>query len=113
MCVGVVVVSLAALAIGPGTVGTVLAVLGWGIGFTAIPVSLQSAAMRVAPDAHEASSAVYVVAFQIGIGGGALVGDRLVASGHLGVLPTAAAIAALAALGLVFASRKAFPSRVA
>jgi predicted MFS family arabinose efflux permease len=36
-----------------------------------MPVSLQSAVLRVAPAGADLASSVYVVAFQIGIGGGA------------------------------------------
>ena len=46
---------------------TSVAVLAWGAGFTAVPVCLQAAVMRVAADAQDAASAVYVVAFQIAV----------------------------------------------
>ena len=80
--IAVVAVSLAVLTLPPshgaGPVTTVAAVLAWGAAFTAVPVCLQSAVLRVTPLARDAASAVYVVAFQIGIGGGALVGERFV-----------------------------------
>jgi predicted MFS family arabinose efflux permease len=63
----------------------------------------------VAPQARDAASAVYVVAFQIGIGGGALVGERVVQGGHLAALPIIAAVLALAAGLLVIRARTAFP----
>lgn len=105
-------VALAALATAPGTIGTVMAVLAWGLAFSVVPVSLQSAILRVAPHASDAASAVYVVAFQIGIGGGAFVGERLVAGGDLGSLPLVAAVTALVAGAVVFVSRQAFPRRI-
>jgi predicted MFS family arabinose efflux permease len=110
--IGTTVAALGVLALAPGTLLTVVAVLAWGIGYSAVPVSLQSAILRVAPDDQDAASAVYVVAFQIGIGGGALVGERLVSAGQLGVLPVIAAATALAALGLVLVSARAFPARI-
>lgn len=107
--IGVMVVALAALVPVLGPIPTVVAALLWGGAFTAIPVSLQAAILRVAPSARDAASAVYVVAFQIGIGGGALLGERFVSAGRLPWLPVLAAVLALAAGGLVFAYRNAFP----
>jgi predicted MFS family arabinose efflux permease len=103
---------LASLAHG-STVGTVASVALWGAGFTALPVVLQAAVLRVAPRSADTASSLYVVGFQIGIGGGALVGSLLVNAGLLAVLPVAAL--ALAAIGLVIvlAARRAFPPRAA
>lgn len=110
-CLGLVIAALTALAVtrasGP-TVLAVLAVLAWGAGFTALPVCLQAAILRVAPGAQDAASAVYVVAFQIGIGGGALLGDRLVVAGRLGDLPALAAMLVAVAAVIVLAGRSAF-----
>ena len=103
-------VSLVALVPVLGVVPTVLAALLWGGTFTAIPVCLQAAILRVAPQARDAASAVYVVAFQIGIGAGALIGERLVGTGRLGVLPIVGAALALASAVMVWRSRVAFPS---
>jgi predicted MFS family arabinose efflux permease len=110
-CLALISAALAMLAAGQTsghTVLTVLAVLVWGAGFTALPVCLQSAILRVAPHAQDAASAVYVVAFQIGIGGGALAGDRLVVAGRLGALPVVGAVLAVAAALIVLAGRSAF-----
>jgi predicted MFS family arabinose efflux permease len=92
-------------------VATVVAVLVWALGFSAVPVTLQTVILRVAPQAKDTASAVYVVAFQIGIGGGALIGERFVAAGLLGVLPVIGAGVAVAAAGIVLRSREAFPLR--
>jgi predicted MFS family arabinose efflux permease len=107
----VTVIAIALVALVPvlGTAPTVVAALLWGGAFTATPVCLQAAILRVAPHARDAASAVYVVAFQIGIGGGALVGERLVRAGQLAVLPAIAAALALIAGLIVLASRDAFP----
>ena len=93
------------------TAGTVTAVAVWGGGFTAMTVFLQAAVLRVAPRSADTASALYVVAFQIGIGGGALAGSLLVNAGELAVLPVAGL--ALAAIGLlvVLLSPRAFPAR--
>jgi predicted MFS family arabinose efflux permease len=108
-CIAVIVVALTLLVPVLGPVPTVLATLLWGGAFTATPVFLQAAILRVAPQAADAASAVYVVAFQIGIGGGALVGERVVQGGHLAALPIIAAVLALAAGLLVIRARTAFP----
>jgi predicted MFS family arabinose efflux permease len=105
----VMVIALVALVPVLGAAPTVLAALLWGGAFTATPVCLQAAILRVAPQARDAASAVYVVAFQVGIGGGALVGGRFVRAGQLAALPAVAAVLALAAGVIVLASRGAFP----
>jgi predicted MFS family arabinose efflux permease len=110
-CVVVVAAALIVLTFKAGVVLTVIAVVAWGAGFVAVPVSLQGAILRVAPQAQEAASAVYVVAFQIGIGGGAFVGNRFVDAGHLTYLPVVGAALAVAAVVIVVAARRAFPLR--
>ncbi|GLY08075.1 MFS transporter [Actinoplanes sp. NBRC 101535] len=95
-----------------GGVPTVVATLLWGGAFTAVPVFLAAAVLRVAPAARDAASAVYVVAFQIGIGGGAFIGERLVSAQRLGTLPLLAAGLALVATLLVVFSPAVFPHRI-
>ena len=112
-CVAGLVVALAALAtVAHGsTVGTVAAVTVWGAGFTALPVALQAAVLRVAPRSADTASALYVVAFQIGIGGGALAGSLLVNAGLLAVLPLVALALVAAGLLILLTARRAFPAR--
>jgi predicted MFS family arabinose efflux permease len=87
-CCGAVVVALALIAlVGHSTPVMVIATLAWGAGFTALPICLQSAVLRVAPRMPDTASALYVVAFQIGIGGGALIGAGLLGAGALGSVP--------------------------
>ena len=108
----VLAVSAALLAPVLGVVPTVLATLVWGGAFTAIPVFLAAAVLRIAPRARDAASALYVVAFQIGIGGGAFLGERMVTAGLLGVLPLVTAVLAVLACLLVAAARQVFPARL-
>ncbi|MDI6103833.1 MFS transporter [Actinoplanes sp. NEAU-A12] len=105
-----VAVALLTPVLGPGP--TVVMTLLWGGAFTAIPVLLSAASLRVAPTARDAASAVYVVAFQIGIGGGALIGERMVSAGHLGALPLLASVFTLAATALAALSPALFPARL-
>jgi predicted MFS family arabinose efflux permease len=108
-CVLVVAGALSILAGLHGATATVVAVLAWGLGSAAIPVCLQAAVLRVAPNNQEAASAVYVVAFQIGIGLGSFLGDRFVAGGQLGSLPLFSAVVAVTAGVIVLTARRAFP----
>jgi predicted MFS family arabinose efflux permease len=112
-CVAGLVVALAALAtVAHGsTAGTVAAVIVWGAGFTALPVALQAAVLRVAPRSADTASALYVVAFQIGIGGGALAGSLLVNAGLLALLPLVALVMVAAGLLILLTARRAFPAR--
>jgi predicted MFS family arabinose efflux permease len=105
--------ALAGLAVlGPGSVVlTVAAAILWGGAFTAIPVCLQAAVLRIAPRAAGPASALYVVAFQIGIGGGSLVGAALVGSGLLRELPAVGAALVAAGALVLLAGREAFPVR--
>ena len=108
----IMAVSVALLAPTLGTTPTVVVTLLWGAAFTAVPVCLAAGPLRVAPRNQDAAMAVYVVAFQAGIGGGAFIGERFVSAGLLGALPLLAAILAAVACLLVVASRQVFPSRL-
>ncbi|MCO8274406.1 MFS transporter [Actinoplanes sp. TRM 88003] len=109
----VLAVSVALLAPVLGLVPTVIVTLLWGGAFTAIPVLLAAAPLRIAPRARDAASALYVVAFQIGIGGGAFLGERMMRADHLGVLPlVTAGFAVLAIIVIVTVGRRAFPARL-
>ncbi len=110
--IGLMAVALVVLVPVLGAVPTVLAALVWGGTFTAIPAVLQAAILRVAPHARDAASAVYVVAFQIGIGGGALLGERLVSAAHLAWLPVLGAVFTVAAGVGVLVARRTFPAHV-
>jgi len=109
---GVMAVASALLAPALGAVPTWICTLLWGGAFTAIPACLQATVLRVAPRARDAASAVYVVAFQIGIGSGAFVGERFVRAGWLGWLPVLTASLALIACVAVLFARQVFPPRL-
>jgi predicted MFS family arabinose efflux permease len=106
-----IVISTAVLGlVGHSTPVTAITVLAWGGAFTAVPMMLQAAVLRWAAD-PDVASAVYVVAFQIGIGGGAALGGVLVDGGHLNA--SIAITTAGAALGLLIGLgvRGLFPRR--
>jgi predicted MFS family arabinose efflux permease len=79
--------------------GVVVSVVLLGAAFAATPVFLQATVLRVAPDSSDVASSLYVVAFQVGIAGGSLLGGLAVDGGLLGVVPWAAAAAVV--LGLL------------
>jgi predicted MFS family arabinose efflux permease len=108
----IMVVALALLVPVLGAAPTVVAALAWGGAMTPAPICLQAAILRVAPDRADAASAVYVVAFQIGIGGGSFLGERFVRAGWLGLLPLFAAVLAAVAWVIVRASKTAFPAQL-
>ncbi len=108
--VAVALTGLTTVAHGSAAV-TVAAVIVWGAAFTALPVCLQAAVLRVAPRSADTASALYVVAFQIGIGGGALAGSLLVDTGVLAGLCVIGAALAASGLLIVLTARRAFPPR--
>jgi predicted MFS family arabinose efflux permease len=112
-CVLGLTVALAALAFAAhgSVVVTLAAVAVWGAAFIALPVCLQTAVLRVAPQATDSAAALAVVAFQIGIGGGALLGSTLVAAGWLGVLPAVGMSLGIVGTVILLAARGAFPAR--
>lgn len=112
-CVLALTAALAALTFAAdGSVAvTLVAVAVWGGAFIALPVCLQRAVLRVAPQAADSASALAVVSFQIGIGGGALVGSTLVAAGWLGVLPAVGTALGLVGTVILLTARAAFPAR--
>jgi predicted MFS family arabinose efflux permease len=109
MCCGGIVLGLALIAgISHGTLAMILATLAWGAGFTALPICLQSAVLRVAPDIPDTASALYVVAFQIGIGAGALAGAGLLGAHDLRAIPDMTLAVFLAGSVLAAAARVTF-----
>ncbi|MFI1996208.1 MFS transporter [Actinoplanes sp. NPDC020271] len=96
-----------------GVVPAVLALAACGLAFGTMPVFLQAAALRVAPEAPDAASGLTTSAFNVGIGGGALLGATVL--DHAGISAVPAVGAGLAVCGLVivlFGGRAAFTGDV-
>ncbi len=97
-----VFVTVAALSAG-NVVVAVTAVILWGIAFGMIPPLLQTRVLQFAsPRIRDTAAAFYTTAFNIGIGGGALVGAWLLEHGGLGTLPPAQIVLLTASAVIVF-----------
>ena len=102
-------VALVVLGTAPGAWPSVIAFTVWGVSFGAIPPLLQTRLLQAAPAGHrDAASALYTTAFNIGIGGGALVGA--VVFDHLGVQVLPFVYAAVLVAVAVVLSREAVGS---
>lgn len=98
----------------PGSLA-VLAVLAiglWGFAFTTVPVCLQSSVLNTSRNDPDRASAIYVVAFQLAIASGALVGGIIVDRSSIAVVTIVAALLVAAALLTVVLARDAFPGRL-
>ena len=74
----------------------------WGAAIAAVPLVMQSAVIRASADTADESSAIYVVAFQIGISGGSWLGGLLLSSAGInGTLVMAILLTGIVGLALV------------
>ena len=95
------VVALLALTFSPAAAVAAIAAAAWGGAFGVLPVAFQTRALSMTPGFTDASTPIYVVAFQVGISLGALVGSALITHVDATTLPLFAAIVtALAASAL-------------
>lgn len=97
----------------PGSLAVLaIAAIGlWGFAFTTVPVCLQSSVLNTPRADPDRASAIYVVAFQIAIASGALVGGVIIDRSSLAVVTMVAAVLIVAALLTVVLARSAFPER--
>lgn len=88
------------LAVGPWKPAAIVLVLTWGITYSALPVGLQTLVFRSVPEAREAATSIYVLAFNVSIALGALFGGIAIDTAEaslpilLGILFCAAALVA-------------------
>ncbi|GAB2978993.1 MFS transporter [Frigoribacterium salinisoli] len=99
----VTAVSVAALLLLEGqTVASLVALVVWGITFGALPPLLQTRMLQVAPDRiRDLASAFYTTGFNVGIGGGALVGAIVLDGVGLAALPVLYVVVAVVVLVVV------------
>ena len=72
----------------------------WGIGIAALSLALMVRVLRLAPDATDVATAIYSGIYNIGIGGGALIGRLVMQHGDLAFIGFAGAALALAGSAL-------------
>lgn len=89
----------AAIAALPLTTGdTAIALVAvWGAAYAALPTLLQTCALRAAPQAAQAASALFIIAFNVGITAGSLLGGQALTHLGAGRLPWVAVLPVLAA----------------
>ncbi|GAA2046164.1 MFS transporter [Agromyces tropicus] len=105
-------IALVAIAAEPGIWPGIIAYTVWGFAFGAIPPLLQTRLLQAAPpERRDAASALYTTAFNVGIGGGALVGAVLFGAFGVGSVPVAYAVLLVVAMLVVVASARAARAR--
>lgn len=88
----------------------VAAVLVWGFALGALPALLQTRQLQATPERMlQTATALYTTGFNVGIGGGALVGALVLEAAGLAALPWA--LAAGLAIGLVLVAADALLAR--
>ncbi|WP_234659624.1 MFS transporter [Agromyces marinus] len=112
VAITVLAIALVAIAAEPGLWPGIIAYTVWGFAFGAIPPLLQTRLLQAAPpDRRDAASALYTTAFNIGIGGGALVGGLLFGAFGAASVPVAYAALLVVAAVVVVASARAARGR--
>lgn len=92
IALGCMVLALLALAFLPGAVAGAVAATVWGGSFGVLPVAMQTRVLAVTPGHNDASTPIYVMAFQLGISVGAYLGSVLILSMSPSRLPLIAAL---------------------
>ena len=108
VCLLVIVAAMAVLLLLDAPLVVIGAVLLWGFAFGALPPLLQTRAMQVVPArALQPTMALYTTGFNIGIGGGALLGTIIIGAFGFEALPWTLLVSAVAAIALMaFSSRR-------
>lgn len=101
-----IALSVATMAIVPDiTVVVIIALVVWGAAFGGAPALLQTRVLQVAsPQLRDVSAALVTTSFNIGIGGGALIGSLMLDGWGLGALPFANLAVIVVVLALVLVS---------
>lgn len=101
MAIGALVLSLLLMASSAFAVSWVGLALLWGMAMMAIGLSLQVQVLRLAPNDSDVAMAIFSGIYNVGIGGGALVGHYVIAGMNLTAVGYVGAVIAL--LGVVLA----------
>lgn len=95
---GLLVSLLVVAWIGASQVGWMVLALVWGGCMTAIGLALQLQVLKLAPNATDVAMSIFSGIYNIGIGGGALVGSLVIAAWGLGMVGNVGALILLLAL---------------
>ncbi|MCC6270680.1 MAG: MFS transporter [Microbacteriaceae bacterium] len=101
-----VAVAVSTMALLPSlSIVVIIALVFWGAAFGGAPALLQTRMLQIAsPQLRDVSAALVTTSFNIGIGGGALIGSLLLDGWGLWVLPFADLAVVIIVLALVLAS---------
>ncbi|OOS25755.1 sugar transporter [Moraxella pluranimalium] len=88
------------------TVWTVF-VFVWGVSLTALALSLQIRVLKLAPKATDVAMSIFSGIFNVGIGGGAMVGSLVIAGLGIGMIGYVGALILMGAFGVFLYSKKA------
>ncbi|MEO6942616.1 MAG: MFS transporter [Terrimesophilobacter sp.] len=90
----------------------VVALVVWGIAFGGAPALLQTRVLQIAsPQLRDVSAALVTTSFNVGIGGGALIGSILLSGFGLGILPFADVAVVVGVLVLILVSDRVIRKR--
>ena len=104
---GGVAVAAVLLAVGGGVLPIAVAAIGiWGLCGTAFPTTFQTWALSLAPEQAENAGGLVVVAVNLGIALGALLGGALLSQGATTLIVTTATLLGVALLAVVLARRR-------
>jgi len=109
---GLIAVIVALMLTSGSALATVVVVVVWGIAFGIMPGLFQAGALRATPESPDTGAALYNVSFNIGIGGGALIGGQAMDAFGVGSLPPIALVVVLLGLGVVLRGKAGFPARI-
>jgi predicted MFS family arabinose efflux permease len=94
--------------VGDQSMLTIALVTVWGLIGAMLPVALQTSLIKIAGDRADEASSLYVSGFNIGIGGGALIGGQLIAHIGLAGLPVFGGLLAIAGTIVIARGRHSF-----
>ena len=80
----------------------------WGVSIMGLSLSLQVRVLQMAPDATDVAMAIYSGIYNIGIGGGALIGTMIIAQAGLNHIGLAGAVLAVSGLVLLWGVNRRF-----
>lgn len=108
VCLVMIILAMGVLLLIDAPVVVIGAVMLWGFAFGALPPLLQTRAMQAAPArALQPTMALYTTGFNIGIGGGALLGTLVIGGFGFAALPWTLLASGVAAVVLMaFTSRR-------